>query len=56
MSVEYPGRRLRCDGCGARVVPDDAYEHFTECGATLAFPYHPDRVREGEQSELEAFA
>ena len=56
MSAEYPGRRLRCDGCGARVVPDDAYEHYLECRSTLAFPYRPDRVREGEQTELEAFA
>lgn len=56
MKGTYHGRRLRCDGCRARVPPAKAYEHYLECRSTLAFPYRPDRVREGEQAELEAFA
>ena len=56
MTGPYPGRRLRCDGCRARVAPGDAYDHYLKCRSTLAFPYRPDRVREGEQAELETFA
>jgi hypothetical protein len=55
MSGEYPGRRLRCDGCGARLTGDGAYEHARACGSTVSYPYRPDRVREGEQTDLTAF-
>ena len=49
------GRRLRCDDCRERVPDADAYAHFHECGATLSYPYRPDRVRAGEQTDLTEF-
>ena len=51
----YPGRRLRCDGCGAKLTDADAYDHARECGATVSYPYRPDRVRAGEQTDLTEF-
>lgn len=56
MSDEPAGRRLRCDGCRMRLTPDEAYDHARECESTVSYPYRPDRVREGEQAELETFA
>lgn len=57
MSAQYPGRRLRCEGCGKRLIADGTqYEHARECESTVGYPYYPDRVRDGEQTELEAFA
>jgi hypothetical protein len=56
MSSEYPGRRLRCDGCRKRLTDDEAYDHARECDATVSYPYRPDRVRDGEQVELGEFA
>ena len=56
MSAEtYPGRRLRCDECGERLHDDEAYAHARECGATVSYPYRPDRVRAGEQTDLTEF-
>ena len=56
MTDAYPGRRLRCGGCRKRITGDKAYEHYLECGSTVSYPYHPDRVRAGEQVELGEFA
>ena len=56
MSATYPGRRLRCDECGKRLTDAEAYDHARECGSTVSYPYHSDRVREGKQADLEGFA
>ena len=56
MTDAYPGRRLRCDGCRKRLTDDEAYDHARKCDATVSYPYRPDRLRGGEQAELEAFA
>ena len=55
MSDTAHGRRLRCDGCRERVPDADAWDHYRDCRAPLSYPYRPDRVRAGEQTDLTEF-